>query len=443
MITRHWVVGMLAAGVLATACSGGDDDGGASTGGAATRGGSGGSTGGSQNQQGGTATGGEAPSETGGDGPSSTGGVSSQGGEPGTGGSGNPCASCDSGACLSATECVECTADEHCKDSAKPACDTDAHVCVECLPTADTCPSGSYCTSDFTCTSGCKDDDSCASGSCSAAHDCAQCVSDSECADGRVCSTGTCMETCSSDDDCGSNSCCSDHCVDLGGSVEHCGACGTACAASEFCGQNGCAEAVLSNVCEYAKAVALLDGLTTDDPATRALVKTLADGCSTPLTQREVNQTVRDVINPSTGRLLTPGGELIVAAGGNFGQKLVDFVATEQIAPVFDALQGDNIELRLHGTGQPLIVSVPHAAITDTHDVFVVELVRDPVTGSAALIAFGLGSPGTDAAVWYFTNVMFPDRANLTSNWYVYEWTDSDGTPGPSADDDFVRHTEP
>lgn len=482
MTLRRWVVGLLAAGVL-VACAGGDDDsipiggrGGASgsggsgdstgTGGAGATGGTGatggsgtttggsGATGGTSTATGGSSDGGSSDggSSAGSGGDAETGGTPSQGGEPatggnstsggedGSGGSGMTCTDCASGACLASGECVECTADAHCSGD-KPLCDTEQHVCVACLPSDDRCDEGSYCAEDLTCVPGCKNADSCASGVCGANHDCEQCVADSECAEGRVCSLGSCTDKCSDENECSSGSCCAEHCVDTTSNVNHCGGCDIACSEAQFCGVSGCTDTMLSNVCEQGKAVALLDGLSTDDPATRALLATLG-GCSTPPTTREVSQDERDVINPDTGRLIAAGTELIVAAGGDFGQKLVNYFETAAIAPVFDTVSGDNLEFHLRDGGQA-IVSVPAKSITDKHDYFVVELVRDPTTGAVALVTYGLGSPGTNAAVWYFANVMFADRENLTSDWYVYQWDDTDEVAGPSAGDEFVRKTAP
>jgi hypothetical protein len=62
------------------------------------------------------------------------------------------------------------------------------------------------------------------------------------------------------------------------------------------------------------------------------------------------------------------------------------------------------------------------------------------------LTAYGLLSPGTAAAGWYFQNEMAPGvvaaidgggDGGFPGAWYVYEWTDAT-TNGPSADDTFT-----
>ena len=63
------------------------------------------------------------------------------------------------------------------------------------------------------------------------------------------------------------------------------------------------------------------------------------------------------------------------------------------------------------------------------NDVFLVELAIDPASGTLALVTYGLCSPGngTQAAAWYWANVMLPNRSTYTDSWYLYEWTDTNG----------------
>jgi len=353
------------------------------------------------------------------------------------------CDGCPNGACVDGGVCVECTRDAHCP-TAKSRCDLESHVCVVCLPALDNCPSGQYCGPDKQCLKGCKDATSCASGVCTSAHDCARCVQDDECSGQKLCGSGTCANSCSaSAPDAGGDasapdasgdagapegcatgfSCCEPRCVRMENDASNCKTCGTTCLAKQFCGKNGCTDAVLSNVCDLGLVTGVLDGAPTDDPAARDILAALAARCAPVPTTRTVAQAAADVLNPATGRIVVPGGELLVFAGGTFLQKGVGFLEAQRSIGVYSGGTFPNVSFHRSSDGGTIATSLFEEP--GNHDIFVIEVGREQTTGTYSMVAYGFHANGTRAAAWYFVNVMLPNLSNYTDSYYVYEWIDA------------------
>src|SRR6185369_4266824 len=287
--------------------------------------------------------------------------------------------------------------------------------------------------------SGCVDGTSCASGVCGATHDCQNCVSDRECSAGSVCSAGQCAVACNAEEGssqaCGSGlTCCSEHCVSTRSDRRNCGACGTACGDTQFCGQSGCVVAKLSSACQLGKLAVVLDGQVGDDPTGRALSQALVTHCPSSQTSREVSQTVADVLNPSTGQPVSGGDELLLIAGGNYFQKGMAYLVANKLAPVVNARTPDNYELR-EAASNTLLASEPVGEASDSHDIFAVQLMREPISDSVILNAYGFSSEGTAAATYYFTDVLAPNLATIDKAWFVGEWTDRNADKLPASDE--------
>ena len=128
-------------------------------------------------------------------------------------------------------------------DPGGAACDVATGRCVQCVPTADTCPSGQYC-SGATCVPGCRDDDACAGAAtgdggvalpaarrCNVpTRSCVECVVDEHCPAGLLCVGNVCVSGCTTARPCpGLLQCCSGACIDTVSNVASCGACGVRC----------------------------------------------------------------------------------------------------------------------------------------------------------------------------------------------------------------------
>ena len=68
------------------------------------------------------------------------------------------------------------------------------------------------------------------------------------------------------------------------------------------------------------------------------------------------------------------------------------------------------------------------------------ELLTDPASGTLALIGYGAcpNGYGTQAAAWYYANVMLPNAQSYPNSWYIVEWRDGNGDALPNAADTFT-----
>ena len=349
---------------------------------------------------------------------------------------------CASGSCFADGGC-QCAEDAHCTSASASRCDTARSTCVACLPgDTDNCPKGQFCQSTFTCAPGCKGSSDCQSGQCLLNHDCAACQTDLECGGGRVCSTGTCAAPCSAASPCtGGRTCCSAHCVDTARDIAHCGACTVACSPSQFCTGTACAPTVFTNVCLNPRVTVLLDDLVVDGDAGVTIGNALQAGCAPTPTLRVVGVDA-GVINASNGRPLVRSSELVVAAGGSFRQKLVDYLESNNVSPAYDSSNSTILSFSARDGGGATLVSAMESTVTPSHDYFLVELVREPGNGSLSLLAYGFRAPGTQAAAWYFNASMLPNHATLGDSWYLVEWTDgnANGLPDSLSEFSVVGH---
>ncbi len=139
-----------------------------------------------------------------------------------------------------------CTTNADCAgNTAGSVCDVTTGACVQCVASADTCPTGQYCvTASNTCAAGCRDDDACAAVStdggtssatprCNVAtRACVACVTDDHCPAGNLCVGNLCVVGCNATRACPTGqTCCSGGCVDTQSNTAACGACDARCMA--------------------------------------------------------------------------------------------------------------------------------------------------------------------------------------------------------------------
>lgn len=166
----------------------------------------------------------------------------------------------------------------------------------------------------------------------------------------------------------------------------------------------------------------------------RALAQALVDKCANSQTVREVSQTVADALNPSSGHPVSGSDELLVIAGSSYFQKGADFMVVNQFAPLTNQVGGGgNYEIKNSSTGVVIASELPSEA-SDSHDIFGIDFMREPASGSLVLNAYGFSSAGTAAATYYFEHSI----AGVTGSpnvWYVGEWADKDADLKPDADE--------
>ena len=232
--------------------------------------------------------------------------------------------------------------------------------------------------------------------------------------------------------------CCDGTCRDLSRNPAQCGACG--CPSGQFCSESACLAASLGNVCANPRATVVLDGLSLDDQAGLKLASALSTGCS-PAVQ------VSQVLQADAGFLAEDGrpdlgpGETFVAPGGGFGQRGVRYLDQAELSPVGVTADATGLVFFGRASGQT-IAREDFTNLTDHHDLFVLEMVVEPVSGTLCLAAYGLMGPGTVAAAWLLENQVLPARASYSKSWYVFEWSDTNLDFLPNAADSFVLRGE-
>ena len=158
------------------------------------------------------------------------------------------------------------------------------------------------------------------------------------------------------------------------------------------------------------------------------------DHCPTSQTQREVSQSIADALNPSNGHPVSGSDELIVVAGSGFFQHATNYLVTHKIAPVVDANTASTYEFHDSRTGA-LLASELSSEASDSHDLFTVQFMREPSSGSLILSAYGFTIGGTAAAASYFAQVLAPNLSLASKAWYVGEWTDKNADQTPDTDE--------
>ena len=317
---------------------------------------------------------------------------------------------------------------------------------VPCTPTNDTCPSGQYCVSAAVCVSGCRTGASCTSGVCLPDHSCQACVSDLECSNGKVCASGTCSVPCSTTTNgtagspatspcTGGLTCCDGRCSDTTVDNKQCLGCGVSCQSSEFCGTSGCAAPKIENLCEIPRVTGLLvenadDAI--DDAQTTVLVNAFSR-CNPAPASSFSGQSTGTVVNRTTGQPVSRGA-LLAVAGGQYFQRLVDYLSDQSLLPVYDVWDWTNSTVTvLSRRDNSVLRKINFSEMSNTRDLIIVEVAVEPITGTPALVAFG-ADKGTPAATWYFANFVMTDATAATKTWFVCDWTDR-GVIGPDAAD--------
>jgi hypothetical protein len=171
---------------------------------------------------------------------------------------------------------------------------------------------------------------------------------------------------------------------------------------------------------------------TGDDAQTSVLVNAFSSCSPAPTTQLK-GQLTGGILNATTGQPVCYG-MLLAIAGGDFYQHITKYFATQRLLPVYEVWDSvaETVTVRLR-SDDSLIRQISMHDMSTFHDLFVVELVVDPTTGTPVLIAYGQDK-GTPAAAWYFANTIIKDATLLTKTWFVCDWIDT-STNGPDASD--------
>jgi len=197
-----------------------------------------------------------------------------------------------------------------------------------------------------------------------------------------------------------------------------------------------CHDTTLAHVCSLPRVAVVLDGQEGNETPSRAMAAAMAAQCKPAPTVREVSQTVPDALNPASGRPISGAHELLVAGGSSFYARLLGYVDDNGISPVRDVFVSDTrlLEFTNAKTGE-ILVSRGLDEPNDSHDFFVIQLMRDPITGSIVLNAEGFWESGTVAAAYFFQHGMLTNLSAFDKAWYIYDWTDKNGDKLPNDDE--------
>ncbi len=393
--------------------------------------------------------------------------------------------------------CVACLTDAQC-GGAVPRCDLSTHACVACLPGAtDNCPSGDYCRADHVCERGCKTSADCGGYACLADHSCSGCTADSQCVAGKICSSGACIAACGPSNPCGAGKdCCGQHCVDSQADVANCGACGNACGAGQTCCQGlcssldtaahcgacgnscgagsgccggncapintqascggcgvacgtdqfcdglACVNRVFPNFCANKTVYAIYDGIAIDDAATVVLASTIHQYCSATTVITYGAQSNPAWVDQTTGALVIGGGSTVVTAGGPFPNKPVKWLErTNKVTKVYFSTNGVDTYSFKRRSNDVTLTSMTVSECTPHHDKFLIELATDPVSGTLTLIGYGVcgNGYGTQAAAYFWSNVMLPSLGSYPDAWYLFDWDDQNADSVANGGDLFTQ----
>jgi hypothetical protein len=181
-------------------------------------------------------------------------------------------------------------------------------------------------------------------------------------------------------------------------------------------------------------ATALLDGAPDDTAAATDVLAALRTHCSPTLNTRAIDQATADVINPATGRVVVSGGETLILAGGPYFNRTVQYLESRRDLPVYNGGAYPTIQYT-RSADDSVITTFTFEQSTASHDIIVIQVGRELVTGTFALSMYGIHGNGTLAAAWHFINVMAPNLEAYDKSYYVYEWSDTNGDQTPNAAD--------
>jgi hypothetical protein len=189
------------------------------------------------------------------------------------------------------------------------------------------------------------------------------------------------------------------------------------------CAGSGCLPIAIKNVCDPTHTTLIKDGYPLDDASNAVIQAGLLAGCAPAPVANSVEKGAPGTIDPTTGQPLAGVDTLLTCAGGAYVQKTVEYLDLFGVTPIHLIAASDSWQYALRTPGATVVGEMPYTSFGPTHDIILIEIVRDLTNGTPVLIAFGQEAESTRAAAWYVANEMIPKRASYDKRWYVYEWT--------------------
>jgi hypothetical protein len=191
------------------------------------------------------------------------------------------------------------------------------------------------------------------------------------------------------------------------------------------CADKDCQTIPLSKLCGRAHTTLIKDGLPPDDASNALIQAALLANCAPPPMAMTLEKGAPGAIDPATGRPMAGIDDLLTVAGGAYVQKVVAYLDAVGATQLYLVVNPSTSSWQYVSRAGTVVAEMPPALFTTTHDIILIEFVRDPLSHTPVLIAFGQEAESTAAAAWFVAHEIVPNRARYDKSWYVYEWTSS------------------
>jgi hypothetical protein len=189
-----------------------------------------------------------------------------------------------------------------------------------------------------------------------------------------------------------------------------------------------------AGLCALPTLTVIQDGFPADNTSAHDFANGVASACATGQTIRAVDQGSAGILEATTQRPLLAVDELGIMGGGDNSQDAMQYLLAED-SPLVFAITATAYNVVERSSGST-VFSAPPSSLSDLHDLAIVMLIREAVSGGTYVDLYGVNTNGVVAAEYYVSTVIAPMLAADGHQWYVVEWTDVNSN-GPDAADTF------
>jgi hypothetical protein len=189
------------------------------------------------------------------------------------------------------------------------------------------------------------------------------------------------------------------------------------------------------DLCAFSRAVLVEDSAVEDTQVSQQVLSALQTACGAAMATRQVSQTTPGIL-ATDGRPLWDPAELGMLTGGPWIHDAVRYLDSN-VANVYVQASTDDYVWG-ERTTSAIVFSMPRSESSTTHDIGIMQVIREPIGGTISLSVYGHQFQGTQAAAHYFINAIAPNLKSDRRRYYVVEWTDQDGDETPTSGDLFV-----
>ena len=193
-----------------------------------------------------------------------------------------------------------------------------------------------------------------------------------------------------------------------------------------------CSAGTFCSICEASDITVIHIGVGADDAVADFLGMRVAQGCGTGQPIQTVGQNTAGVLDPTTNRPLLAASTLGVMGGGPFFNQGFAYLQMND-TPIYYDVVGSNLNVLARNGA--LLFDMPKTSLSTSHDVGLLMVAKEPISGATFLAASGWYSQGGIAAGDYFATQIATMLQTSESGWYVFEWQDQDADMNPSAPD--------